>query len=83
MSEHSKIKLTLTPDWAYGEKGLSEWNIPPNATLIFELEIIHWGVKKDPVLMYHLLGDTKNYPEEGHTVTINWDGVVDFYFFYL
>ncbi|KAK8814846.1 FKBP-type peptidyl-prolyl cis-trans isomerase Fkh1 [Blastocystis sp. ATCC 50177/Nand II] len=39
MSLGEKAKLTLSPDYAYGAAGVSGI-IPPNATLIFEVELL-------------------------------------------
>ncbi|KAJ1428413.1 hypothetical protein B484DRAFT_329511 [Ochromonadaceae sp. CCMP2298] len=33
-------KITCTPDYAYGAGGFSSWGIMPNATLIFEIEVL-------------------------------------------
>merc|ERR1712038_1740629 len=40
MSLGQRVSLTLSPDMGYGEEGAGEGTIPPNATLIFDLEII-------------------------------------------
>ena len=34
-------KLTMTGDYAYGPKGFPAWGIGPNATLIFEIELLN------------------------------------------
>jgi FKBP-type peptidyl-prolyl cis-trans isomerase len=31
--------LTLDPSKAYGTGGFPDWGIPPNATLVFEIEV--------------------------------------------
>ena len=41
MSLGQRVSLTLSPDMGYGEGGAGEGTIPPNATLIFDLEIIN------------------------------------------
>lgn len=33
-------RLTCTPDYAYGAGGFAGWGIMPNATLIFEIEVM-------------------------------------------
>ena len=39
MSLNEKAKLTITPDYGYGARGAGGV-IPPNATLIFEVELL-------------------------------------------
>eukprot|EP01016_Furgasonia_blochmanni_P043206 TRINITY_DN5827_c0_g1_i3.p1 TRINITY_DN5827_c0_g1~~TRINITY_DN5827_c0_g1_i3.p1 ORF type:complete len:154 (+),score=10.75 TRINITY_DN5827_c0_g1_i3:139-600(+) len=39
MSVGQKVKLTCPPDYAYGKLGVQDL-VPPNATLIFEIELI-------------------------------------------
>lgn len=39
-------KVTLKPEYAYGESG-SPPKIPPNSTLVFEIELIDWEAEKD------------------------------------
>jgi len=40
MSKGEISKLKLEPSKAHGSGGNPNWNIPPNATLVFEIEII-------------------------------------------
>ncbi|ORY05204.1 binding protein-like protein [Basidiobolus meristosporus CBS 931.73] len=40
MCKGEKARLTIEPEWAYGRKGVPEAGIPPNATLIFEVELV-------------------------------------------
>ena len=39
MSRGQKVRLTISPDYGYGARGAGGV-IPPNATLIFEVELI-------------------------------------------
>ena len=38
MSKGEKAKITCPPEYGYGKKGTS--GIPPNSTLIFEVELV-------------------------------------------
>ncbi|XP_074541466.1 peptidyl-prolyl cis-trans isomerase FKBP3 [Halichoeres trimaculatus] len=40
MSKGETARLEIEPEWAYGKKGLPESKIPPNAKLIFEVELV-------------------------------------------
>eukprot|EP00240_Pyramimonas_obovata_P007640 CAMPEP_0118953728 /NCGR_PEP_ID=MMETSP1169-20130426/57082_1 /TAXON_ID=36882 /ORGANISM="Pyramimonas obovata, Strain CCMP722" /LENGTH=183 /DNA_ID=CAMNT_0006901255 /DNA_START=60 /DNA_END=611 /DNA_ORIENTATION=+ len=42
MSVGEKAEVTIEPEWAYGKKG-SPPQIPPNATLVFEMELVSCG----------------------------------------
>jgi FKBP-type peptidyl-prolyl cis-trans isomerase 2 len=61
MKKGEKAKITIAPEYAYGEKG-SPPKIPPSATLVFTVELISWVAKDD------LFGDglvTKSQLKEG------------------
>ena len=40
MSLGQRAALTLSPDMAYGEEGAGDGVIPPNAVLIFDIEVL-------------------------------------------
>jgi FK506-binding protein 4/5 len=46
MAKGEKARVTLAPEYAYGAKG-SPPKIPPDATLVFEMELIDFHSKKD------------------------------------
>ncbi|XP_042636929.1 LOW QUALITY PROTEIN: peptidyl-prolyl cis-trans isomerase FKBP3-like [Orycteropus afer afer] len=41
MSKGKKAQLEIEPEWAHGKKDQPDAKIPPNATLIFEVELVH------------------------------------------
>ncbi len=43
MKVGEKAELTCHPDVAYGAEGTPGGPIPPNATLVFEVELLHIG----------------------------------------
>eukprot|EP00658_Telonema_sp_P-2_P029457 TRINITY_DN2240_c0_g1_i6.p1 TRINITY_DN2240_c0_g1~~TRINITY_DN2240_c0_g1_i6.p1 ORF type:complete len:181 (-),score=60.17 TRINITY_DN2240_c0_g1_i6:123-665(-) len=42
MSVGEVAQITIEPEWAYGKKGYPEAKIPPNARLIFEVELVSY-----------------------------------------
>jgi len=40
MSKGERAKLTIESEWAYGKGGMPAAKIPPNATLVFEVELV-------------------------------------------
>lgn len=46
MKKGERAVLTCSAPYAYGEAG-SPPAIPPNATLVFEVELLHWKSTKD------------------------------------
>lgn len=40
MSVGERSKLTCTPDYAYGSQNVGGGLIPPNSTLIFDVELL-------------------------------------------
>lgn len=43
MSVGEKALFIIEPEWAYGKKGKPEAKIPPDATLVFEIELLKIG----------------------------------------
>lgn len=46
MAKGERAKVTLKPEYAYGAAG-SPPKIPPNASLVFEMELLGWTSKRD------------------------------------
>ncbi|XP_053300882.1 peptidyl-prolyl cis-trans isomerase FKBP3 [Pleuronectes platessa] len=40
MSKGETARVEIEPEWAYGKKGLPDNKVPPNAKLIFEVELV-------------------------------------------
>ncbi|XP_028295458.1 peptidyl-prolyl cis-trans isomerase FKBP3 [Gouania willdenowi] len=40
MSKGETARIEIEPEWAYGKKGLPDSKVPPNAKLIFEVELV-------------------------------------------
>eukprot|EP01100_Stratorugosa_tubuloviscum_P008516 TRINITY_DN355_c0_g3_i1.p1 TRINITY_DN355_c0_g3~~TRINITY_DN355_c0_g3_i1.p1 ORF type:complete len:114 (-),score=35.46 TRINITY_DN355_c0_g3_i1:672-1013(-) len=40
MSIGEICQLNISPDFGYGARGFPAWGIPPNATLLFEIELL-------------------------------------------
>lgn len=80
MKKGEKCVLTCGSEYAYGEAG-SPPNIPPNSTLIFELELLGWKGedlsprKNDGIIRYSIVkGAKKGSPKEGSFVKIKLKG---------
>lgn len=40
MQTGETAELLMTGDYAYGARGFPAWNIPPNASLLFEIQLL-------------------------------------------
>jgi len=40
MTKGEGARFTLSPDMGYGPGGFPAWGIPPNATLVFVIEVV-------------------------------------------
>lgn len=80
MKKGEKCVLTCGSEYAYGEAG-SPPNIPPNSTLLFELELMGWKGedlsprKNEGIIRYAIAkGTKKGSPKEGSFVKIKLKG---------
>nr|KAG5689470.1 hypothetical protein BaRGS_021017 [Batillaria attramentaria] len=81
MKKGELARFTCKAEYAYGENG-SPPKIPPNATLIFEVELFSWegeDLSKDGGIIRHLVKEGKGYssPNDGATVTLKYKGFLD------
>jgi len=66
MKKGEKAEFILSPEYAYGETGISD--IPPNATLIFEIELLDFAKKfksKYEMDYPEIIALVKKFKEEG------------------
>uniref|UniRef100_A0A7E4VTW8 peptidylprolyl isomerase n=1 Tax=Panagrellus redivivus TaxID=6233 RepID=A0A7E4VTW8_PANRE len=77
MKKGEKISLKIAPEFAYGEAG-SPPNIPSNATLIFEMELLKWegediSPDHDGTILKSIIvsGEEYNCPVENTNVTVH------------
>lgn len=83
MKKGEKCELICHPDFAYGKSG-SPPNIPPEATLIFELELLDWKgedlspKKNDGIVRFTIVkGEKRGSPKEGSLVKIKLKGMYE------
>ncbi|XP_054722294.1 peptidyl-prolyl cis-trans isomerase FKBP4-like [Uloborus diversus] len=80
MKKGEKSTLFCLPDYAYGQKG-SPPNIPENATLVFDVELIDWKMEdlspnNDESILRSLIKEGQGYltPNEGSVVEVHYVG---------
>ncbi|KAK8926283.1 Peptidyl-prolyl cis-trans isomerase FKBP62 [Platanthera zijinensis] len=87
MKKGEKVLLTVKPQYAFGEKGRpasrGEGVVPPNATLLIELELLSWKtvteIGDDKKVLKKILKEGEGYekPNDGSTVNgINFSTLV-------
>ncbi|XP_077227752.1 peptidyl-prolyl cis-trans isomerase FKBP62-like [Tasmannia lanceolata] len=84
MKKGEKVLLTVKPQYGFGEKGRpasgAECAVPPNATLLVELELISWKtvteVTSDKKVLKKILNEGEGYerPNDGAVVKVKLIG---------
>ncbi|MQL90773.1 hypothetical protein Taro_023376 [Colocasia esculenta] len=84
MKKGEKVLLTVKPQYAFGEKGKpasdSESAVPPNATLLVELQLVSWTtvteVTDDKKVLKKILKEGEGYekPNDGAVVKVKLTG---------
>ncbi|KAK8936748.1 70 kDa peptidyl-prolyl isomerase [Platanthera zijinensis] len=84
MKKGEKVLLTVKPQYAFGEKGRpasgGEGAVPPNATLLIELELLSWKtvteIGDDKKVLKKILKEGEGYekPNDGSTVNVKLIG---------
>ncbi|CAD6264801.1 unnamed protein product [Miscanthus lutarioriparius] len=84
MKKAEKVLLTVKPQYGFGEKGRpaagEEGDVPPNATLVIDLELVSWKtvteIGDDKKILKKVLKEAEGYerPNEGAVVEVKITG---------